>query len=57
MAFKSNERLFHMDMILKQIDPNIIINTRESNYKDNLKLKILQALVLNDIDNKNNKQN
>jgi hypothetical protein len=39
-------------MIFKRIDPNLIINTRElsNSQKDNLKFKIFQALVLDDLE-------
>jgi hypothetical protein len=39
-------------MIFKRIDPNLVINTRElsNSQKDNLKFKIFQALVLDDLE-------
>ena len=50
-AFYFNERFFHIDYIFKNIDPNIIVNTRElsNSNKDYFKFKIFQALVLDEI--------
>jgi hypothetical protein len=51
-AFYFNERLYHIDYIFKVIDPNLTVNTREltHNNKENVKFKILQALVLEEIE-------
>lgn len=51
-GLRSNDRFYHLDMIFKRIDPNLIVNTRDlSNcQKDNLKFKILQAIVFDDLE-------
>ena len=54
-AFKSNERFYHMDMIFKIIDPNLIVNTRSSSnpQDEDVKIKIFQALILDKLDYSN----
>ena len=54
VAFRANERLFHIDYLFKYIDPQILVNSRNlSETKENNKFKFFQSLVLKDIDTKN----
>jgi hypothetical protein len=56
-TFHFNQRLHHLDFILKQIDPNLIVNSSDlsEKTKENIKFKIFQLVALNELENDKDK--
>lgn len=59
ITFHYNQRLYHLDFIFKEIDPNLIVNSSDlsEKTKENIKFKIFQIVALHELedDRKNDK--